>query len=66
MDVNALDLNRSYVDGYGPRTLAWEPQGEVPRPPRQKRWIHHGNEPLTDIARLPTDWNAREDDLDPK
>ncbi|KAJ5573546.1 uncharacterized protein N7459_007973 [Penicillium hispanicum] len=65
VNVEALDLNKSYVNIHSPRALAREPHEDIPRPPRQKRWIHHGNVPLTDIARLPPDWNSWEDDLDP-
>lgn len=35
-----------------------------PRPRRQKRWKHHGAEPLTDWKQLPKGWNSKEPDLD--
>lgn len=61
LNVNDLDLNKSYVGA-----LTRTPKRQPPRPPRQPRWKHHGPEPLIDIQKLPNGWNTREPDLDPK
>jgi len=34
-------------------------------PPRQTRWKHDGDEPITNINDVPEGWNANEPDLDP-
>jgi hypothetical protein len=34
-------------------------------PPRQRRWKHDGEEPITNINDVPEGWNANERDLDP-
>ncbi|CRL23838.1 unnamed protein product [Penicillium camemberti] len=34
------------------------------RPPRQQRWKHNGDQPITDPALVPEGWNADELDLD--
>lgn len=61
LNVDDLDLNTSYVG-----TLTRAPPQEDPRPPRQPRWRHEGDQPLIDIKRLPEGWNTREPDLDPE
>lgn len=55
--VEVLDLDKSYVGLV-------EPAPEPEKPQRQKRWKHHGDEPLTDWRMLPKGWNSREPDLD--
>lgn len=42
------------------------PPEEEPKPPRQERWVHRGNEPLLDPNALPKGWNMDEPDLDPE
>lgn len=61
LDVDDLDLDNSYAGVFTPT-----PRREPPRPPRQQRWRHDGDQPLIDIKRLPEGWNTREPDLDPK
>ncbi|KAJ5824255.1 hypothetical protein N7447_006595 [Penicillium robsamsonii] len=52
----------NYVD-YS--MLAQAGQAETyPRPPRQQRWKHDGDVPITDPALVPEGWNADELDLD--
>ncbi|KAJ5093748.1 hypothetical protein N7456_009609 [Penicillium angulare] len=58
-----MDLNRSYANDEEYIVRAAEPE---PRPPRQQRWTHEGEEPLTDPTQLPLGWNADEPDLDPE
>lgn len=60
LNVDDLDLDKSYVGALA-RTPA-----PKPRPPRQPRWRHDGDQPLIDIRKLPEGWNTREPDLDPK
>ncbi|KAJ5698578.1 hypothetical protein N7462_000583 [Penicillium macrosclerotiorum] len=59
LNVNDLDLHRSYVTTYQPKARA------ARRLPRQTRWKHTGSNPLTDIKSLPMGWNSKEPDLDP-
>jgi len=58
LDVEDLDVERSYVDYI-------VPAAPVPKPERPKRWKHPGNEPLTDPDKLPKGWTTLEPDLDP-
>ncbi|KAJ5587477.1 uncharacterized protein N7459_003242 [Penicillium hispanicum] len=53
IDVEKLDLEKSYVGVYQPAL--------VPQRPKQRRWKHTGDEPLKN---LPKGWNADEPDLD--
>lgn len=55
--VEDLDLDTAYAEV--PSAVS------VPeRPPRQRRWKHQGDTPLTDVKKLPKNWTMREPDLD--
>lgn len=57
LNVEDLDLGKSYVG------LIPLPAPPPQRPPRQPRWKHTGDKPLTDPKELPQGWNTREPDL---
>ncbi|CAG8143060.1 unnamed protein product [Penicillium nalgiovense] len=52
----------NYVD-YSAMSQGGQHEGSS-RPPRQQRWKHNGDEPITDPALVPEGWNADELDLD--
>ncbi|CAG8909007.1 unnamed protein product [Penicillium egyptiacum] len=54
--------NSDYVD-YSLMAQGGQHEGSS-RPPRQHRWKHNGNEPITNPALVPEGWNADELDLD--
>ena len=56
VNVEDLDLDTSYAEEW---ILA------SPKRSRKMRWEWKGDDPLYDHTRLPADWTAREDDLDP-
>ncbi|KAJ5877122.1 hypothetical protein N7455_000587 [Penicillium solitum] len=51
-----------YVD-YSLMAQSGQDEG-YSRPPRQQRWKHSGDQPITDPALVPEGWNADELDLD--
>ncbi|KAF7522635.1 hypothetical protein PCG10_007355 [Penicillium crustosum] len=51
-----------YVD-YSLMAQGGQDEGHS-RPPRQQRWKHNGDQPITDPALVPEGWNADELDLD--
>ncbi|OQE11653.1 hypothetical protein PENVUL_c002G08258 [Penicillium vulpinum] len=55
-------LPENYVD-YSMMSQGGHNEGHT-RPPRQQRWRHNGNEPITDPVFVPEGWNADELDLD--
>lgn len=57
LNLEDLDLDKSYV-GMIP------PPARKEMPPRQPRWEHTGDEPLTDPKKLPKGWNTRGPDLE--
>lgn len=54
--------DHDYVD-YSLMSQGGQDEGHS-RPPRQQRWKHDGNQPITDPALVPEGWNADELDLD--
>ncbi|KGO69540.1 hypothetical protein PITC_000380 [Penicillium italicum] len=60
-DLPLAPEDHDYVD-YSLMSQDGQVEG-YSRPPRQQRWTHDGNQPITDPALVPEGWNADELDL---
>ncbi|KAJ5373857.1 hypothetical protein N7517_005863 [Penicillium concentricum] len=57
-------MSEDYVDYSMMMAQAEQAETYSSRPPRQQRWKHDGDVPITDPALVPEGWNADELDLD--
>jgi hypothetical protein len=64
MQPEKLLNNVSYIVMEQMAGVGVPPRPKRHFPPRQQRWKHDGDEPITNIEDVPEGWNANEPDLD--